>query len=175
MTTRAGVYLISQALQGLAHAHALGFVHRDFKPSNLLVGTQGEKRIVKLADFGLARTFVKSPLCGLTMMDETLGTPAFMAPEQITQFRDVRPAADQYSAAATLYWLLTDKFPYDFGGNQVGDTFLSILGDVQVPIRERRADVPEKAAKAIERALAREPNDRFDSVEAFWSELRGSL
>ena len=108
---RTAVRVICQVLGGLAHAHAKGFVHRDIKPTNVLVGRDGTKRVAKLADFGLARVYEASRLSGLTLQGETGGTPAFMAPEQVTHYRQVRPAADQYSAAAALYKLLTDRYP----------------------------------------------------------------
>ena len=74
--------------------------------------------MVKLADFGLARAYDACRLSGLTMQGEVGGTPAFMAPEQVTHYRDVKPAADQYSAAATLYYLLTGQYVYDFAGGR---------------------------------------------------------
>lgn len=95
------VRMACQTLSGLAHAHEKGFVHRDVKPGNLLVGGPAGKRAVKVADFGLARAYDECNLSGLTMQGEVGGTPAYMALEQVTHFRDVRPAADQYSAAAT--------------------------------------------------------------------------
>ena len=109
-------------LAGLAHAHAKGFVHRDIKPSNVLIGRNGTKRVVKLADFGLARVYESSRISGLTMQGEVGGTPAFMAPEQVTHYREVKPTADQYSAAATLYTMLTNRtthdLPKDIGANR---------------------------------------------------------
>ena len=76
-----------------------GFVHRDIKPSNILIGSKGTKRVVQLADFGLARAYESSKISGLSMQGEVCGTPAFMAPEQVTHYREVKPAADPYSAA----------------------------------------------------------------------------
>src|SRR2546421_8925055 len=98
---------IGQLLDALAHAPERGVVHPDVKPSNLLVvpGPGGE--LVKLSDFGLARTYETSSMSGLTVADSTGGTPSFMPPEQVTDFRGVKPTADQYAAAATLYFLVT--------------------------------------------------------------------
>ena len=117
---RTAARMVCQMLAGLAHAHAKGFVHRDIKPSNILIGRDGTKRVVKLADFGLARVYESSRISGLTMQGDVGGTPAFMAPEQVTHYRQVQPTADQYSAAATLYTMLTNRpthdLPKDIGG-----------------------------------------------------------
>lgn len=90
--------LTCRVLAGLAHAHAAGFVHRDIKPANILIGGVKGKRTVKIADFGLARAFQTSQLSEMTLNGDVGGTPAFMAPEQVTHYRDITPLADQYSA-----------------------------------------------------------------------------
>src|SRR4029079_8574544 len=117
----------------LAHAHGKGYVHRDVKPSNLIITGPKEKRTVKVADFGLARAYDSCSLSGLTMQGEVGGTPAFMAPEQVTHYRDVKPAADQYSAAATLYFLLTGKFVFDFNADRK-EHLVQIITEPVVPI-----------------------------------------
>src|SRR5262249_21223275 len=105
---------VCQVLDALDYAHGRGFVHRDIKPANLLIARQEGGELVKVADFGLARTYEASRLSGLTRVGDTAGTPGFMPPEQITAYRQTGPAADQYAAAATLYTLLTDKYIHDF-------------------------------------------------------------
>jgi serine/threonine-protein kinase len=114
------VRLLCQVLSALAYAHKGGFVHRDIKPSNILVEEKGSKKNVRLADFGLARVYQSSQLSGLTMQGEIGGTFAFMAPEQATHFREARPAADQYSAGATLYNLLTGQHLANFSRSNRG-------------------------------------------------------
>jgi serine/threonine-protein kinase len=159
------VGLVCQALDGLAYAHARRFVHRDVKPSNLLVAEEGGHEVVKLADFGLARVYQASELSGLTMMGQIGGTVAFMPPEQVTDYRQARPPADQYSAAASLYNLLTGAFVHDPAADLNGQ-LLKILEEDPVPIRSRRPDVPRGLAEVIHRALAREPGDRWPDVTA---------
>jgi serine/threonine-protein kinase len=162
--------LVCSALSGLAHAHAAGFVHRDVKPSNLLLGGPRDRRVVKVADFGLARVFDECKLSGLTMQGEAGGTPAYMAPEQVTHFRDVRPAADQYAAAATLYNLLTAAYPHDLPSRIFGQ-LAHIVSTDPVPIRNRRPDLPADLAAVVHRGLAREPGERFPDATAFRAAL----
>jgi serine/threonine-protein kinase len=89
-----------------------------------------------------------------------------MAPEQVTHYREVKPAADQYSTAATLYTLLTGEYLYDFPPEPTL-ALIKILTEAPVAIRDRRPDVPEGLAAAIHKALSREPEERYADVAAF--------
>lgn len=164
------VGLVCQMLEALAYAHARGFVHRDIKPANLLVEDRGGREVARLSDFGLARTYQASQMSGLTMRNDMGGTMAYMAPEQITHFREAKPPADQYSAAGTLYKLLTDRPVYDLP-RQSSQQILMILQEDPVPILDRRPDLPPDLAAVIHRALAREPEARFPDVTAFRAAL----
>lgn len=193
------VRLVAQALEALQFAHERGFVHRDVKPSNLLVASAsrtglqpvflqrpqeilGESRdglepsykpvspndeLCLLADFGLARVYQQSQLSGLTMLGETGGTVAFMPPEQVTNFRNAEPPADQYSAAATLYYLLTGQTPHELAGLKNHQALKKILLDDPTPIRAHRADIPRPLANAVHRALSRDPSRRFPDAASF--------
>jgi len=167
----AAVRLTLGMLDGLAHAHAKGFVHRDVKPANLLLGGPKNKRVAKISDFGLARVYDACNLSGITMNGDSGGTPAFMPPEQVTHYRDAKPLADQYSAAATLYYLLCGQFVLDFEPTVEG-RMIQIVTDARVPLRERRPDVPAGLEAAIMKALALEPEKRHRSVAALREAIR---
>jgi serine/threonine-protein kinase len=166
LPVRRAAGLICQLLQALEYAHAKGFVHRDIKPSNILVRAEGKREIALLADFGLARVYQASQMSGLTMTGDIGGTIPYMPPEQITDFRNARPPADQYAAGATLYQLLTGALPHDLP-DTAEERLLTILYKAPVPIRRRRPDLPAALAKVIHRSLQKDPLDRFDDAKAF--------
>jgi serine/threonine-protein kinase len=167
---RRAVRITSQLLQALDYAHAKGFVHRDIKPANILVETESGKEQVQLSDFGLARVYQTSKMSGLTLKGDLGGTFAFMAPEQVTDLRDARPPVDQYSAGATLYKLLTDRYIYDLPSHYTGQ-IQTILYQDPIPILTRRPDLPEGLASVVHRSLARDPSARFKDVR----EMRRAL
>jgi serine/threonine-protein kinase len=160
------VTLACQILEALQYAHGRGVVHRDIKPQNILVTRAEGTEVAKLADFGLARAYQASKLSGLTMTGEVGGTPAYMPPEQITDYRNARPAADQYSAAATLYRLLTGRHLFEPRPKKAQDLFAAILTADPVPLRGRRAEVPAGLAEAVHRALTKDPAARFPDAAA---------
>ena len=160
-----------QLLDALAFAHGRGFIHRDVKPSNLLLTEEGGRERLMVADFGLAKVYQASKLSGLTMTGDVGGTLPFMAPEQITEYRMARPPVDQYSAAASLYNLLTGAYVYDLPPS-FQDQLLAILQEAPVPIRKRRPDLPEGLAAVIHRGLQREPAERFADAAAMRDALR---
>jgi serine/threonine-protein kinase len=159
------VDLMSQTLVALAHAHKKGVVHRDVKAGNLLVAKIGGRDVVKLADFGLARIYHESSHSGLTLERDVPGTVGSLPPEQITDGRNVDPRADLYGVGATLYSLLTAQHPYDFP-DRPEECFAMILKQDPRPIRRLRPEIPERLAKVIHRALARDPDDRFPDADA---------
>jgi serine/threonine protein kinase len=153
-------------LAALEYAHSLRLVHRDVKPANLLVARSGRKLSVKVADFGLARVCQATCVSGLTLPGDVGGTTAFMAPEQVLDFRGATPAADQYAAAATLYTALTGHFVYD-QPHGVAAQLAQILDEEVVPIRDRGTAVPDDLAEVLHRALARDPAERYRGVREF--------
>jgi serine/threonine-protein kinase len=152
--------LTCQMLKGLEQAHQLGFVHRDIKPENILIAQAADGLMVKISDFGLAKSFRGVGLSGLTFSGEMRGTVPFMPPEQMLDFKTVTPLADLYATAATLYYILTCQYMYDepSGG---GDLIRMLLEEAPIPIRDRRTDVPPGLADVIAKCLARDPKDRY--------------
>lgn len=160
------VGIIRQVCDALAHAHEAGFVHRDIKPSNILVRTEKDVDHVWVTDFGLARAYQSSNLSGLTMTGEIGGTTPFMSPDQLIDYRGVGPACDQYSTAATLYFLLTSQFVFDFP-KKLSEQLLLILQGTPIPLTSRRPDSPERLSAVVQKGLSRRPEDRFESLLAF--------
>lgn len=133
-------------MEAFDFAHSKGFVHRDIKPSNLLVANPGSDENAHLADFGLAKVYQDSRLSGfsmtgLTKTGELCCSYPYVAPEQITNYRDTLPSADLYSAGATLYHLLTGHYIFDFP-KRPEQQLLMILQDPHIPITQRRPDIP---------------------------------
>ncbi|MBA3501218.1 MAG: serine/threonine protein kinase, partial [Deltaproteobacteria bacterium] len=150
---------IAAACEVLGEAHALGIVHRDIKPSNLFVA-RGDRLVV--LDFGLAKLIDLAS--SVTHDGVVLGSPRYMAPEQIRGARDVGPRADLWSLGATLYHLVTGRPP--FPGTTIESVFSEIL-DGPIPALP---DGP--LAHVISRALARDPALRFATAREFALALR---
>lgn len=162
------VELICQTAAGLQHAHEHGLVHRDIKPSNVMLTRSGQ---VKLLDLGLARLGNQTPVGELTHAGQIMGTLDYMAPEQIDAGSvDIR--ADIYSLGATLYKLLTAAAPFDKGKPETASQKLkSLITDEKVPLLDRRPDLPADLIAVIDRMLARNPEQRFDSPREAADEL----
>jgi hypothetical protein len=159
-----------QTLDGLAHAHAKQIVHRDIKEANLMIPRTGELA-VKVADFGLAKNFHESGASGMTQDGALGGTIAYMAKEQLLDYRYVKPSADIYSMGATLYRLLTGEYPRDYKDGE--NWILVSLERPIVPLRarDRGRELPARLCAVIERALATEVEDRYATAQ----EMRAAL
>ena len=160
------VDLTMQALAALAHAHSLGVVHRDLKPANLMTGPSG---LVKIMDFGIARVSGTEHLTSAGFM---MGTPAYMAPEQVLG-EDIDARADIYAMGAVLFYLLTADLP--FKGKSPFEMAQAHLRDQATLLRAVRADMPEWVEQVIDRTLQREPAKRFASAPLFHEALRRGL
>lgn len=156
-----------QLLAALDHAHRRGFVHRDIKPSNILVMGSPRVPLLKLSDFGLAKSFRDDMgFSGLTTEGDYGGSMGFLSPDHIRDFRDLRAAADIYSAGATLYYLLTGEFPFFNFDPKRADAITMTLEHPSVPIRAHRPDAPELLDRILRRALEKQPSDRWPSAAA---------
>ncbi|HYW74316.1 MAG TPA: protein kinase [Pyrinomonadaceae bacterium] len=173
---RDAIQIISQALDALAYAHAHGYIHRDIKESNILVSGTTPNLTAKLTDFGLARSFTQTGMSGITMAGDMAGTFAYMPPEQIRDFRNVRPTADIYALGMTAYSLLAGDIALDLGsGSDIAGTVRAIFEGQVIPLKDRAPEVPNQIASIIERALVREPAQRWQSAAAMRTALAHAL
>jgi predicted Ser/Thr protein kinase len=167
LPVRRALELALDVANGLAFAHDHGLVHRDVKPQNVLLSREGE---VKVTDFGIARSLHVEH--GVTQTGTVLGTGEYLAPEQASG-KQVSPATDVYSLGVVLWELLAGDVPF------VGENFVAVaLRHVNEPppsLRERRPDVTPRLEAAVDRALAKDPGQRFPSMAAFAKELRACL
>jgi hypothetical protein len=139
---------------GLGYAHARGILHRDVKPQNLLLSADG---VLKIADFGIAK-LLDGPSAA-TRTGVVLGTPAYIAPEQV-EGETLTPAADVYATGAVLYELLSGALPFPTLGRAVADLHRRVTTD-PAPLRRRAPQIPGAVAAVVDRALRRDPADRY--------------
>jgi len=158
----------------LGAAHRQGIIHRDIKPSNVFVARneQGHE-VIKLFDFGVAhipddKNALTQDKNKLTQAGGLLGTPEYMAPEQLLA-RPVDARTDIYALGVTLYECLAGVVPFE--GN-FGEVLLKVSTQSLPPLRQKVPDIPADFAEAIEQALASEPHFRYADVESFAQALR---
>jgi serine/threonine-protein kinase len=159
--------LALQIARGLSFAHQQGLVHRDVKPQNVLLNGNGQ---AKVTDFGIARSLdVKH---GMTQTGTVLGTSDYIAPEQ-AQGQHVDEQTDIYSLGVVLYEMLTSDVPYE------GENFVAVaMQHINEPVphvRALRPDVSRRVDAAVQRAMAKDPHDRFPTMTAFCREVEACL
>jgi eukaryotic-like serine/threonine-protein kinase len=166
VTVENAVRWTCQAAETIAHAHAVGIVHCDLKPGNLVLDAA---RRVRVTEFGLARTLDGN---GVAVGNRIAGTAPYMAPEQVCEWwGKIGPAADVYGLGAVLYALLAGGAP--FAGATVADVLARVVsGATPAPLRERRPEVSTKLTAIVNRALSKSPSDRYASVAEMAIELR---
>jgi serine/threonine-protein kinase len=158
--------LCMQALAALTHAHGLGVVHRDLKPANLMLTDGGA---VKIMDFGIARVSGSEHLTNVGFM---MGTPAYMAPEQVLG-HEVDARTDIYAMGVVMYRLTTAKLP--FKGETPFALAQSQVNDPPTPVRMAREGLPAWLELVLGRALAKAPVERFQTAFEFRDALQRSL
>ncbi len=153
---------VYQSALGLQHAHEEGLVHRDIKPGNLMLSRKGEKPAVKVLDFGLAKATREEKVDGgLTSVGQALGTPDFIAPEQILDAQSADIRADIYSLGGTLYYLLTGRPP--FKANSLYDIYQAHISRDPDPLNFVRPEVPSELAALVAKMMAKDPGRRFQT------------
>ena len=161
------VRLLMPALRAVSAAHAAGVVHRDLKPDNLFLAEDGAGHTtLKVLDFGISKLDEGAPELALTQTGVVLGTPLYMAPEQLRGVKDLDGRCDQYALASILYELVEGIAPHE--GDTYAELAASKLKSAPRPFRSR---VPPPFAAAVMRALAASPKDRFSDLASFAAAL----
>jgi serine/threonine-protein kinase len=163
--------LLAHVGEALATAHALGIVHRDVKPENIVLVPEPDGAFTaKLLDFGIAKAVCQADSGGLTRTGLTLGTPSYMSPEQLMTTTPLGPSADLWSLAVVAYSCLTGELP--FAGETFGAVCLSIHNGVFTMPSALRADLPVAIDRWFQVALDRDPARRFPSAAAMVDAFR---
>lgn len=166
------VKIVEQTLSALDFAHGLGFVHRDIKEQNILVEGNYPDYLSKLTDFGLAKSYKQTGMSGVTMVGDVAGTIAYMPPEQVRDFKEVRPPSDIYAMGMTAYSLLTGAHALNISPKAgISETVKAIFEKPLIPITARTQEIPPAVAAVIEKSLAKEVENRWRSA----GEMREAL
>lgn len=173
LTIKEATDIILQILDGLNHAHTnLGLVHRDIKPGNIFLKVDDQKLVAKLGDYGLSKNFDLAGLSGQTATGTTMGTPLFMSRKQVLNFKYAKPDIDVWAVAASLYFMLTLKYPRDLEGPE---PMLAILTTQPLSIQERDSSISPSLAKLIDLALKDDSELNFQSALDFKQALIQAL
>lgn len=162
------ICILVQVAEGLQQAHDVGLIHRDVKPDNILLTTDGR---AKLTDLGLVKELDADH--NLTRTGRGLGTPHFMSPEQFRNAKKADARCDVYSLGATLYMAVTGELP--FRSNGPLDAWMKKVRNDLTPARELAPGLSERLDRVIRRAMDPEPARRPDSCRAFIAELLGAV
>jgi len=157
--------IIAQVADALHHAHQYSIVHRDVKPANVVVSRSGR---AKLTDFGVAYV----PASDVTQHGSALGSPRYMAPEQVLG-QPIDRRADVFSLGVVLYEVLTRRNPFEWPGDTTVFALMQrIAGEPHPPLRQIDAAIPAGFDRIMDRALAKRPQDRYQSAGEFAADLR---
>jgi eukaryotic-like serine/threonine-protein kinase len=155
------IHILAQVCDSLAEAHALGLIHRDIKPGNILFNANNTPKVV---DFGLSLTFETTD----HFNGEIWGTPYYVAPEKLERLtEDFR--SDLYSLGATLFHAISGRPPYE--GEDPNDVAMKHLSGSVISLKAFVPDISDQTSYAVSKAMARQPNDRYESYAEFIEQL----
>ena len=158
--------IVAQLCSGLGYAHTQGVVHRDVKPANMMYHLETDS--LKVTDFGIARLTDSSK----TKTGMVLGTPSFMSPEQLAG-KKIEGRSDLFSLAVSLYQLLSGKLPFE--GESMAQLMFKIASEPPTDILAVNPSVPPGLVAFLERALAKNPDDRYQTGAEFAAALRAAV
>jgi tetratricopeptide (TPR) repeat protein len=162
------VPVLDDTARALAYAHRRGVIHRDVKPENIMVGDD----YVLLADFGVAKPIGSGTDVGLTSPGGVVGTPTYMAPEQVSAEASIDHRVDIYALGIVAYELLAGEPP--FTDRELGPLLVAHATREPVPIARRRPEVPAALADLVDRCLRKDPSERWSSAEALCQALQAA-
>jgi len=154
------------ALRGLASAHRKGIIHRDLKPENIFVADTEDGEVVKVLDFGVAQVQTNNPASVLTQEGALLGTPAYMAPEQVTGSRgEMGPWTDVYAMGVILYEMLSGETP--FHAESMTAVLSKVLMREFTPIAKLRSELSKDMVAVVKKAMADDAGERYRDASRF--------
>jgi serine/threonine-protein kinase len=163
MAAKDAVHIIIQIGRALEYIAGRGVIHRDVKPANILLGHKG---VAKLADLGFAKDLTpKESTAGLTMAGASMGSPAYMAPEQVLDAKNATASADVYGLGASLYHALCGETP--FTGRNAYDVMEKVIKEPHTPPRERNPALPLGFAAFLDWSLEKKPENRPPDAGTF--------
>ncbi|MCA9603757.1 MAG: phosphate/phosphite/phosphonate ABC transporter substrate-binding protein, partial [Myxococcales bacterium] len=163
-----------QMLRGLGAAHESGVIHRDLKPGNIFLARQADGTYrVKVLDFGISKFAADVSNLNVTVEGTIVGTPNFMAPEQVMGKHDVDGRADLYAVGVMMYRMLTGKLPY--AGTSSKEVYDKIIQGNPLKPHQIRPDIPAALENAVVKAMARKAADRFQTADEFVEALRAAV
>jgi serine/threonine protein kinase len=163
-------FLFLQILDAVNEAHDNGFIHRDLKPSNIMLQSKKGILVPKVCDFGLAKAMEKDQI-GYTRSGMTMGTPAYMAPEQVRNAKSTDSRADIFALGAILYEMVTGRKA--FQGKDTLELFNAVATHPHIPTRKLVKSVADRIGMAIDGALVKDPDDRIPSCAVLREVLLG--
>jgi serine/threonine-protein kinase len=161
--------LVAQVADGLGLAHSRGIIHRDVKPSNVMIAFDDDRMVAKVADFGIARGATSAVK---TMTGMILGSPRYMSPEHLTG-KTLDARSDIFSLGVVLYEMLAGAAPFD--GESVSTIMYQTVHEPEPPLSRLNASIPSTVERVVARAMSKSPDERYATMKDFAREIRELL